>query len=62
MKKKIKQSSVKAKMTTLATLTLNPNDKKELAVETQHSRQRNSLCKGPEVRQVWLEASTAEAY
>lgn len=42
VRKMIKQSSIKAEMTTLATLTLNPNDKKELAVGTPHSRPRNS--------------------
>lgn len=42
MKNIIQQSSIKAKVTTLATFTLNLNDKKEQAVGTQHSRQRNS--------------------
>lgn len=37
----IKQNSIKAKATALATLTLNVNDKKDLATGTQHSRQRN---------------------
>lgn len=37
----IKQNSIKAKATALATLTLNVNDKKDLAMGTQHSRQRN---------------------
>lgn len=37
----IKQGSIKAKVTTLATLTLNLNDKKERAMGTQHRRQRN---------------------
>lgn len=42
MKNIIKQSSIKAKLTTLATLTLHLNDKKEQGVGTQHSRQRIS--------------------
>lgn len=45
----IKQSSIQAEVTTLATLTLNLNDKKEPAKGTQHSEPGTSWCKGPEV-------------
>lgn len=38
-------------MTTLATLTLNLNDKKEPAKGTQQSEPRTSWCKGPGVEE-----------
>ena len=49
----------------IVSITLTPRPKrkkKQLAMRTQHSRQRNSQCKGPEGEQVRSEARAAEIH